>query len=272
MRFKSSGILISLLALALVSALASPLFAETVVVPFTGGASAASTTLAYSGDVWITVSGTGSISTPGPLNDAFYVFTDAAGVPITPFYPDPNTTPDSGILWINGAAAQFSIPGWSGAPAYSSLNEYSFLANVAAGPIVFGAGDSVPADDTGSFTVDIAMPAMIAISPNTLNLRSRGRWITAFIQLPADLDPRNILRSSLLLDGIVPAAPRPYSFGDHSGDGIRELMIKFSRSATQALLTPGTNTITITGDMVDGTSFIGSTTLRVINPGKGKNK
>jgi hypothetical protein len=49
-------------------------------------------------------------------------------------------------------------------------------------------------------------------------------------------------------------------------------MIKFNRNAMQQLLAAGEKDVIITGGLSDGTSFVGSTTLRVIEPGKNKGK
>jgi len=270
-RPKFSRSLLFLFTAGLLLALAVSLSAETVVVPFTGGTAAASTLLPYSGPVWISVSGTGTIAATPPINDAFYIFTDAAGIEIPPVYPDPVGQPDSGILWMNGAAAQYSISGWTAPPAYNSGHQYAFLAGVSAGPISFGVGDAAnPTDNTGSYTVWVAVPAEVDLTPQTLNLRSNGRWVTVFIELPVGLNPRNIVRSSIRLNGSVAPAARPWAIGDHDGDRIRDLMVKFSRSAVQSLLSPGEDTITLTGDLADGTSFLGTTTVRVINPGRGR--
>ncbi len=268
MRPKLVTTLLLLLSALLLVALIAPLGAETVVVPFTAGTAGVSTALSYSGPVWISVSGTGTIALTPPVNDAFYVFTDAAGLPIVPFYPDPLALPDSGILWINGAAAQSSVPGWSGPPTFSAAHEYLFAASVAAGPMAFGVGDSVPADDTGSYTVRVMLPAEVDLTPNTLNQRSQGRWVTVFIELPTGLDPRTIVRSSIRVNGTLAPASRPWAIGDHDGDGTADLMVKVGRTALQRLLSPGTATITITGDLTSGLSFLGTTTVRVINPGR----
>lgn len=49
-------------------------------------------------------------------------------------------------------------------------------------------------------------------------------------------------------EGILSAEPWPTEIGDHDGDGIPDLMVKFDRSAVQALLEPGEEVnLTITG-------------------------
>lgn len=268
MKPKAVRILVVVAVLMMVSTFISPSLAESVVVPFTGGTTAASTTLSYSGNVWIIVSGTGTVGlSPSPQNDAFYVYTDPNGAAITPFYPDPITVFDSGILCINGLPAQNSIPDWAVAPTYSEIHEYAFLASVPSGPISFGALDTgVVTDNTGSYTVTVAIAAVAKITPTTLNLQSNGRWITARVTLPSGIDASQVIQSSILLGGVVPVADKPYT-----ARGSR-LQMKFDRCAVQELLAVGDNVVTISGQLVDGSDFIATATIRGMNPSKGKGK
>jgi hypothetical protein len=103
--------------------------------------------------------------------------------------------------------------------------------------------------------------ATIDIDPNTLNLKSKGRWITCYITLNEPYDPSSIDISTILLEDTIPA-----EWGDIQGD---RLMVKFDRSDVQALLPVGTYNLKVTGEFTDGTSFEGySDEIRVIDPGK----
>lgn len=114
----------------------------------------------------------------------------------------------------------------------------------------------------------ILLQATIDIDPDTLNLRSQGRWITAYIELPAGYDVEDIDVSSILLENTVPAEPTPTEICDYDNDGVLELMVKFDRAAAQAPLSVGEATLTITGT-VNGVPFKGSDTIRVIDQGEG---
>ena len=112
------------------------------------------------------------------------------------------------------------------------------------------------------FTV-LSRGLTIDIKPDTLNLRSRGRWITVFITPPEGYDVEDIDISTIKLE-----------FGDNSVevDWVRVqnvvLMVKFSRSAVKEMLSPGDEVeIIVTGKLKDGTPFGGSDTIRVIEPG-----
>jgi len=111
--------------------------------------------------------------------------------------------------------------------------------------------------------------AHIRILPRTLNLKSRGRWITCYIELPEPHNVGDIDVGSLLLNDRVHAAARPATVGDYDGDGIPDLMVKFPRHEVIAILGVGERVeITITGQ-VAGNAFQGSDLIRVINPGLG---
>jgi len=117
--------------------------------------------------------------------------------------------------------------------------------------------------------VPLIIPATIDIDPDTLNLRSRGKWITAYIELPEGYSVKNIDVSTVRLiveNKNVPAELKPISIGDQDKDGIADLMVKFDRAAVEDLFPfPGAYTGTITGQ-VAGIAFKGSDNIRVINP------
>ena len=114
----------------------------------------------------------------------------------------------------------------------------------------------------------IPVTAEIDIKPDTLNLKSKGKYITAYIELPGEYDPANIVISSIKLNDMVPVELHPIDIGDKDNDGIPDLMVKFSRRTLldmQSFLRPGkTADITIKGKLTDGTKFVGRDTIRVI--------
>jgi parallel beta-helix repeat protein len=132
-----------------------------------------------------------------------------------------------------------------------------------------------------STVITEVIPAFIDIDPDTLNLESNGEWLTAYIELPEGYDVSNINVSTInLLDSIPVDPTAPATIGDCDGDGI-DLMVKFNRTAVIVYL--GTEDVTedetgtdyyeestITGELIDGTPFEGSDTIRVIDKGKVK--
>ncbi|MDH4269340.1 MAG: leucine-rich repeat domain-containing protein [Dehalococcoidia bacterium] len=121
--------------------------------------------------------------------------------------------------------------------------------------------DALTETGTGSI-----IPAIIEFAPDVLNLRSKGQFLTAYIELPPGYDAGQIDVSSIRLNGTVPALTKPTAISDYDSDGIPDLMVKFDRAAVEALLMPASQVeMTIMGE-VAGIAFEGSDTVRVINP------
>jgi hypothetical protein len=99
------------------------------------------------------------------------------------------------------------------------------------------------------------------IDPDTLNLKSKGKWITAYFTTE-DSEADEIDASFLLLNDAVP--PEWWVIQSE-----HVLMVKFDRLAVQAIL-PVSNSvdIKITGKWEDGKGFEVHDTIRVINPGQ----
>lgn len=122
--------------------------AETLTVAFTNGTAGVQTTRSYTGTVAVTISGVGQASGTA-RSDAFYVYTDYSGQPITPVHPIAfyNWT-----LWINGGPADnFVQP----IPPYNPDHEYTFTISVSGGPLTFAVGDTRVGDNTGAYMVSI---------------------------------------------------------------------------------------------------------------------
>lgn len=78
----------------------------------------------------------------------------------------------------------------------------------------------------------LAIKADIDIKPDTINLKSKGNWITAYIELPKEYDINKIDRSTILLNHEISAEiinNSDYKTTDQDNDGILDIMVKFDR-------------------------------------------
>ena len=105
----------------------------------------------------------------------------------------------------------------------------------------------------------------IDFDPAELNLKSKGTYVTVFIELPRGYHVGQIDVSSIMLNEVVPALTKPTEVGDYDGDGIPDLMVKFDRAAVQEILQVGEQVeVTITGKAA-GVTFQGADTIRVLD-------
>ncbi len=106
--------------------------------------------------------------------------------------------------------------------------------------------------------------ADIDINPDKLNLKSRGRWITCYIELPDEYSVENIIVASILLNGMIPADPYHTAIVDHNSNGIYDLMVKFSRQdLINSFNQVGPIDLFVTGELTDYTLFEGTDTITV---------
>ena len=121
--------------------------------------------------------------------------------------------------------------------------------------------------------------ATVDIIPNILNLRSKVKYITAYIELPEDYNVSDIDVSSILLNNTIPVDPNaPIAIGDYDNDTIPDLMVKFNGTEVIKYILNNINmtklieerfltiTLTLTGKLKDGTQFQGSDTIRITMP------
>jgi hypothetical protein len=114
----------------------------------------------------------------------------------------------------------------------------------------------------------------IDIDPDIINQKSNGLYITCYIELETGYSPADISVNSILLNDVVSAESTPAIVGDYDLDGVPDLMVKFDRAALKGLVCETTDyvegtkfydyTITIEGELTDGTLFEGQDTIKVI--------
>ncbi len=129
-------------------------------------------------------------------------------------------------------------------------------------------------DDIRVFEVPTELPATIDIDPDTLNLKNKGEWITAYIELPEGYNVNDINVATILLNETIPVdMEAPVTVGDYDSDSVPDLMVKFDRAsiiewfgAVDYAEDTGRSCLValrLTGE-VSGTTFEGSDTFNVL--------
>lgn len=106
---------------------------------------------------------------------------------------------------------------------------------------------------------------VVDFDPDTLNLKSKGKFVTVYIELPEDFDVSDIDLFSLELNELVSPLPKPIEIGDYDSDGINDLMVKFDLQELIEVLEPGEQIIDLTGRLWDGRPIAGFDFIRVIH-------
>ncbi|MEM3760548.1 MAG: DUF4114 domain-containing protein [Candidatus Bathyarchaeia archaeon] len=128
--------------------------------------------------------------------------------------------------------------------------------------------------DFQDFVIAALTPVNVCVHfcPRTLNLKSRGKWITAIVRVPKEYNVTDIDVSSILLNGTVPADQRHYKICEC----YNLIVLKFNRTEVVELIKASLNetvcakksvkvSLTLTGKFLDGTPFQGTDKIRVIH-------
>ena len=118
-----------------------------------------------------------------------------------------------------------------------------------------------------------AITGLVDLNPDVLNLKSKGKWVTCYLELPQGYDATDITLSSVALNSTIPPEFSVYEFGDYNTNGVTDLMVKFNRELLIGVLGSVEHgkeiVLTLTGQLSNGTRFEGLNTIRVIGPGHG---
>jgi hypothetical protein len=108
--------------------------------------------------------------------------------------------------------------------------------------------------------------AIFDINPRKLNAKSKGKWITAYIELPKDYDPHDIIIGEIVLNGVLSPEVKPINIADRDNNGVLDLMIKFDRSSViESLEASQFFEMTISGKLINGIKFKGNCILDLKN-------
>jgi hypothetical protein len=117
----------------------------------------------------------------------------------------------------------------------------------------------------------VNVSATIEFYPKTLNLQSKEKWFTTYIELPEGYNVSDIKTETIMLNGSIPLSIA-VEIGDYDNDTIPDLMINFNRTLVcEYILSQGKKfgnvTLTVSGELYDGTEFEGSSIILVKMPG-----
>lgn len=162
-----------------------------------------------------------------------------------------------------------SSPGFSGS---STVNIYGYGfergINSLTGFLSDGSNfrfKELPSDEYSRINLIVVpepLDADIEIKPKTLNLASKGKWVTCRVWLPEDCNVAKIDPETVLLERRVKADWAWFE------EGRQVAMFRFRRSEVAAILEPGDVELTLTGHLVDGSYFDGTDRIKVIPKGK----
>lgn len=116
------------------------------------------------------------------------------------------------------------------------------------------------------FFINWTVAAEMDFDPDTLNLSSKGKYVTVYLELPQGHDVNDIGISTLMLNGTVPAQSRPWAIGDYDNDGVPDLMVKFDRQAIHLEVNDNVS-VWVQGELSTGFHLAGDDVIRVIDKG-----
>ena len=102
-------------------------------------------------------------------------------------------------------------------------------------------------------------------------IRPRQRFLRCYIELPEqfkveDIDINTVALTEVNGSAIEPplATAGPSKIGDYDRDGVADLRVRFNIRSLIPILETGQNSLTASGNMVDGRKFKGTGTVSVI--------
>jgi hypothetical protein len=108
-------------------------------------------------------------------------------------------------------------------------------------------------------------PVTVDVDPDTMNVRSRGKYVTAYVEIWPGCDPADIDLSTVSLNGVPAVTGKGFadSVGDHDRDGVPDRTLKFDRGAVLETLEENVP-LRLDGALLDGSPFRGSDVNRVL--------
>jgi hypothetical protein len=131
--------------------------------------------------------------------------------------------------------------------------------------VLDGDKNYIPVIDIGAYEYRPSIPTEVSIKPDAINVTSKGKWITCYIWLSEDYNVADIDPNTVYLQREIQAELlRVY-------EEQQVAMARFSHSEVQSAingLERGEVELTVSGELIDGTRFEKTDTIRIINKGK----
>ena len=108
------------------------------------------------------------------------------------------------------------------------------------------------------------------VTPRMINTRSHGKWVKVRLDFGAGADAALVDTNTLVIFVAGQTATLTPSGVAVTSDSTSTLLMNVSRADFAALLSNGSNVVTISGAWLDGTAFTASDTIRAKTPGGGK--
>jgi hypothetical protein len=118
--------------------------------------------------------------------------------------------------------------------------------------------------DMGAYEYGQFIPTEVRIIPRTINLASKGKWITCFIWLPEEFNVSDIDPNSVLLECEIEVESLQVDEQEQIA------VARFNREHVHTILKNGKYELTISVNLTDGTVFEGTDTIKVIDKAGGK--
>jgi len=118
--------------------------------------------------------------------------------------------------------------------------------------------------DMGAFEYRHLVPADVRIVPHTINLANRGKWITAYLQLPEEYNFSETVFCILLLEEKI----QPEQLFINEKEQI--IIASFNCKQLHGILNTGDIELKISAQLTDATVFEGTDVIKVIYEGGGK--
>lgn len=185
--------------------------------------------------------------------------------PVTLYLAYPDADDDGYVDGTSPPLYESSLRVWTW---NSGLNRWDYIFPT----WVDGANNVVWLLTTHLSTFSLFMPTFIEakmdLDPDVINPKSKGKWITCYIELPEEFDVTHTDLSTIRLNGTISPDLSVYEFGDYNRNEIMDLMVKFDRQSLIAAIgetAHGQNIeFTLTGRLPNGAEIVGSISIRVL--------